>query len=174
MSRELSLAALRRTSCERWPSAAVGSSRIWMLYSPPDAAEQAAAAAAKLPDGLWKIYQLSVGVPPPPPVVPPPHAASSTAAMATISPRRQPRNPPSPLHLSRVQVRRQDCDRTVPRHRGQPGVSGTCQLEDADRQRLEAPGPPSLRPASRPRMASADRAVLGRNPMAGLAAISSA
>ena len=54
MSRELSLAALRRTSCERWPSAAVGSSRIWMLYSPPDAAEQAAAAAAKLPDGLWR------------------------------------------------------------------------------------------------------------------------
>jgi hypothetical protein len=46
MSSELSLAALRRTSCSRWPSAADGSSRSWMWYSPPDAAEQSAAAAA--------------------------------------------------------------------------------------------------------------------------------
>ena len=87
MSSELSLAALRRTSCSRWPSAADGSSRIWMLYSPPEAAEQAAAAAAKLPDGSWKMYQFSVGVPPPPPpVVPPPQAASSTAARPTSRP----------------------------------------------------------------------------------------
>jgi len=58
-----------------------------MLYSPPEAAEQAAAAAAKLPDGSWKMYQFSVGVPPPsPPVVPPPQAASSTAARPTSRP----------------------------------------------------------------------------------------
>ena len=58
-----------------------------MLYSPPDAAEQAAAAAAKLPDGSWKMYQFSVGVPPPPPpAVLPAQAASSTAARPTSRP----------------------------------------------------------------------------------------
>src|SRR5215207_3352779 len=64
MSRELSLAALRRTSCSRWPLADDGSSRIWMLYLPPEEAEQAAASAGKLPDTSWKMYQFSVGVPP--------------------------------------------------------------------------------------------------------------
>ena len=96
MSRELSLAALRRTSCERWLSAADGSSRIWILYSPADAAEQAAASAGKLPDTSWKMYQFSVGVPPALcPLALPPQAASSTAARATISPRNPPIAAPS-------------------------------------------------------------------------------
>ena len=88
------MAALRRTSCSRWPSAAAGSSRIWMVYSPPEAAEQLAAAAAKLPDGSWKMYQFSVGVPPPlVAALAPPQAASSTAARATSRLRRHARTP---------------------------------------------------------------------------------
>src|ERR671919_1652374 len=75
MSSELSLAALRRTSCSRWPSAADGSSWMTMLYSPFDAAEHSLAAAVKLPEYSGKMYQFSVGVPPaPPPAGPPPPA----------------------------------------------------------------------------------------------------
>src|SRR5919106_1611869 len=89
MSSELSLAALRRTSCWRWSSAAVGSVWIAMLYSPPEAAEQSLAAAVKLPEYSGKMYQFSVGVPPVLCALAPPQAASIVAAAASTSPRRQ-------------------------------------------------------------------------------------
>ena len=93
MSSELSLAALRRTSCSRWSSAAVGSVWIAMLYSPPDAAEQSLAAATKLPEYSGLMYQFSVGAPPPPWALVPPQAASCNAARAASRPRRQARRP---------------------------------------------------------------------------------
>ena len=67
MSMELSLAARRRTSSWRWPSASVGSVFSAILYLPPEACEQTCAACANDPDGSGKMYQLSVGGPLEPP-----------------------------------------------------------------------------------------------------------
>jgi hypothetical protein len=96
MSGELSSAALRRTSCERWPSAPDGRSWMAMVYSPFDAAECSAAAALKLPDTSGKMYQFSVGAPPALWSPPPPQAASMiTAASARTSLRRHRRVGPA-------------------------------------------------------------------------------
>src|SRR6201995_4267686 len=85
MSMELSLAARRRTSAWRWPSASVGRVFSAILYLPPEACEQTWAACANDPDGSGKMYQLSVGGP-----LDPPHPAMTPAAKAAARPVRPP------------------------------------------------------------------------------------
>src|SRR6185437_411090 len=81
MSMELSLAARRRTSCWRCPSASVGSVFSSILYLPPEACEQTCAACANDPDGSGKMYHCSVGGP-----LDPPHPAMTPATKAAERP----------------------------------------------------------------------------------------
>ena len=89
MSMELSLAARRRTSSWRWPSASVGSVFSAILYLPPEACEQTCAACANDPDGSGKMYQLSVGGPldPPQPAIEPRYQSSGKACEPSLTKR---------------------------------------------------------------------------------------
>jgi hypothetical protein len=91
-----------------------------MLYSPFEAAEQAAASAGKLPETSWKMYQFSVGVPPAlAALAPPPQPASVVAATASISPRRQLRRKRIAAPSLAGAVRPQDPDEPAERHHRQ-------------------------------------------------------
>ena len=98
MSIDESLAASRRTSETRCWSDAVERKLILMLYFPPEALLQPAAALANDPDGSGNTYQLSVTGPLPEP----PQPANSTHGCDRSGDRRQAPQPSTkdPLQVS--------------------------------------------------------------------------
>src|SRR5947209_1669649 len=93
MSIEESLAARRRTSETRCWSEEVERKLILMLYAPPEALLQSAAAVANDPDGSGKTYQLSVTGPLPDE----PQPARANAPRTAIALLRMPKPSPSGL-----------------------------------------------------------------------------